>query len=79
PNGSQNSCADLIKHKLWCELDSSVKIGYQPGESRTNQHLQFIDWIANFIWRNYEDGHIAKNCEAYQILSPLLQEQTLYP
>lgn len=78
PSGSQNSCADLIKHKLWCEFDSRISISYKAEESQYNQRLQFIDWIANFVWRSYEDSHKNSSQDAYQIISPSLQEKTIY-
>lgn len=74
PSGSQNSCSDLIKNELWLYLQSNVRVSYEPQESHNKDGLMFIDWIANFIWRNYEDG----NDEAYQILKPYIQEDLLF-
>lgn len=74
PTGSLNSCSDLLKSSLWLELGSEAKISYTPEESQNNTRLMFIDWIANFIWRNYED----KNKDAYQILKPYLKEDVLF-
>ncbi|MEL6717322.1 MAG: DUF3800 domain-containing protein [Bacteroidota bacterium] len=78
PSGSQNSCADLIKHKLWCELQSRTSIHYQAAESHHNQRLQFIDWVANFVWRRFEDENNDRQNEAYKILSQILMEQNLF-
>lgn len=47
PSGSQNSCSDLLKDQLWLELNSNVKINYEPEESHNKGGLMFIDWIAN--------------------------------
>lgn len=74
PSGSQNSCPDLIKEELWLCRNSNVRIAYNPAESQNKDGLMFIDWIANFVWRNYED----KKSGAYQILKPLLKEQRLF-
>ncbi|MCB0651498.1 MAG: DUF3800 domain-containing protein [Saprospiraceae bacterium] len=56
PTGSQNSCPDLLKTKLWLENNANVKITYSPEDSHHNKRLMFIDWVANFVWRNFEDG-----------------------
>ncbi len=74
PSGSQNSCSDLLKDELWLRHDSNVKISYEPQESHNKDGLMFIDWIANFVWRNYEDG----SRDAYQILQPFIQEDLLF-
>ena len=74
PNGSQNSCFDLLKGKLWLEFGADAEISYQPEESHNNVGLMFIDWIANFVWRNYENN----TPEAYQILSKRLEENNLF-
>ncbi|MGK0365157.1 MAG: hypothetical protein ACI85O_002222 [Saprospiraceae bacterium] len=74
PAGSKNSCPDLIKENLWLSRNSLVEITYKPEESHHNSRLIFIDWIANFIWRHYED----KNSEAFQILEPVLGSEQLF-
>jgi len=74
PSGSQNSCSDQLKSKLWLESNSSVEITYEPKESYNNAGLMFIDWIANFIWRHYEDN----SSEAYHTLKPYLKEDFLF-
>lgn len=74
PAGSQNSCSDLIKHDLWLAQRSSVEIEYRPEESHNNERLIFIDWIANFVWRHYEDGH----SHAHSILGRKLIEYNLF-
>lgn len=73
PRGSKNSCSDLLKARLWLELGSDVILNYHPEESHQNTRLIFIDWIANFVWRHYEDNH----SDAYHILKPRLVEQLL--
>jgi hypothetical protein len=74
PKGSQNSCSDLIKNDLWFWRGSSVGINYAPEESHQNARLIFIDWIANFVWRNYE----LNKDKAYRVLAPHLVEEQLF-
>lgn len=74
PAGSQNGCSDLIKNELWLVQRSTVEIEYSPEESHNNDRLMFIDWIANFVWRHYEDG----DSGAYNVLGRKLQETKLF-
>jgi len=74
PSGSQNSCSDLLKEELWLRMNSEVESSYRPEESKHNIRLIFIDWVANFVWRNYEN----EEPDAYQILRPFLKEETLF-
>ena len=74
PRGSQNSCSDLIKSEVWLTLNSDVEINYSPQESHLNERLMFIDWVANFVWRHYEDGRSG----AYQILKPFINDERLF-
>jgi hypothetical protein len=74
PRGSQNSCSDLIKEEVWLKQQRNININYTPRESHLNEGLMFIDWVANFVWRHYENGYSAP----YQILAPLLSEQKLF-
>lgn len=74
PRGSQNSCSDLIKDELWLSMGSHVEINYSPEESHLNERLMFIDWVANFVWRHYEDG----DSGPYQILQPVITDQQLF-
>lgn len=74
PKGSQNSCPDLLKTKLWFELNSDVQITYEPQDSYKNKRLMFIDWVANFVFRNYED----KETKPYEIIRPYLKEDFMY-
>ena len=74
PTGSQNSCSDLLKDELWLCRKSNVVLDYTPAESHNKDGLMFIDWIANFVWRNYED----KKEGAYQVLKAELNEEELF-
>ena len=73
PSGSQNSCSDLLKTKLWLEMGSNVELIYEPKESHSSDGLIFIDWIANFVWRHYEDNRSG----AYEILLPYMLERII--
>jgi hypothetical protein len=70
PHGSQNSCADLLKTALWFDESVETRISYAPEESHANYRLQFIDWMANFTWRSYENG----DGDALEILRPFITE-----
>ncbi len=74
PRESINSCPDLIKTKAWFEYESSVLLEYSPEESYKNKRLIFIDWIANFVWRKYED----ERTQAYKMLKPFLEENIIF-
>lgn len=74
PRGSQNSCSDLIKEEVWLKQQRNININYTPDESHLNEVLMFIDWVANFVWRHYENGQSAP----YQILAPQIKEQKLF-
>ncbi len=49
-------------------------LSYQPVESHNNKRLIFIDWVANFIWRKYED----EVEEPFQILSQSIEVKELF-
>lgn len=74
PTGSKNSCFDLIKHEIWLRNESSAMLSYREGISRNSELLMFIDWIANFVWRHYEDGQ----SDAYNVLTKFLEEKRLF-
>lgn len=74
PRGSQNSCFDMIKNELWLKQHSEAELSFVPGISKKEEGLMFVDWIANFVWRHYEDN----NSNPYFILSKYLQEDTLF-
>ena len=74
PRESFNSYPDLLKTELWFNRSSTVRISYQPEESHNNKRLIFIDWIANFIWRKYED----EVEESFQILSQSIEVKELF-
>lgn len=51
---SGNSLSDYLQIHLWYEKNVQTTIKNFPQESHTNLNLQFIDYIANIIWRRYE-------------------------
>jgi len=57
PKGSVNSCPDSIKTELWFKEGCSTRLTYIPKESQTDDGLMFVDWIANFAWRSYENKY----------------------
>jgi len=71
---SGNSCAEYLRTKLWLEMNSQTQVDYLPTESANSPHLWFIDWVANFVWRHYEDGRSS----AYWRLKPKLDETRLF-
>ena len=52
---SQNSLIDYLQIHLWFEMNVQTTITYLPQESHTNLNLQFVDILANIVWRRYED------------------------
>ena len=71
---SGDSCADYLKTKLWFEMEAITQVDYTPEESRNNLYLWSADWLANFIWRHYEDGRPL----AYRKLAGVLEEECLF-
>ena len=71
---SGNSCAEYLRTKLWLEMNSTTQLDYIPTESSKLPQLWFIDWVANFVWRKYEDGR----GDAYQALQSILDESQLF-
>lgn len=74
PSVSLNSCSDILKSDLWLKYKSEVEISYVPQESHNVPSLMFIDWVANFIWRKYENN----SPEPYDILRPHIHEELIF-
>lgn len=51
---SQNSLHEYLQTYLWFEMNSNTILNNCPEESSRALNLQFIDYIANIIWRKYE-------------------------
>ncbi len=64
-----NTLDDYIKLKLLGEEHYDTDVEYYPTESHDNKNVQFADYIANIIWRRYEN----REQEAYAILYPAIQ------
>ena len=54
---SGNSLVDYLQTRLMFELDSKTIIENKPQESHKVLNLQLVHFIANFIWKKYEDNH----------------------
>jgi hypothetical protein len=52
---SGNTCIEYLRIKVAYELNSPTLLIDSPTESHTDYNLMFIDWVANFIWSNFED------------------------
>ncbi len=73
---SGNSLSDYLQTHLWFDCSCSCRLINRPAESARNYNLQFVDWIANSVWANFESG----KSEAYKILSasPSVRIRKLY-
>jgi hypothetical protein len=71
---SGNTCIEYLRIKIAYELNSPTKLIDTPTESHTELNLMFIDWIANFIWSNFED----KKTTPFNRILPKLQHKSLY-
>ncbi len=81
--GSGRSFEDYIKTKCWGELQITTDIKCSYDESDKNEGIWVADWVANFIWRRYEDaaneGYSALNLKPNKNeLKALLYEKTLF-
>jgi len=71
---SKNSLAEYLQIHLWFELNSSTKIHYTPQESHKYLNLQFVDNIANIVWRKYEKSDSA----AFNTVRKIVDDKTLF-
>jgi hypothetical protein len=71
---SGNSLVDFLQTKLWFDLGHKTKILNSPSRSFQQYNLQFVDWIANCIWSNFEDSIE----EPYQLLYPYIKHRKLF-
>ncbi len=76
------SFEDYIKTKCWGELMITTDISCAYDDSDKNEGIWVADWVSNFIWRNYEDGHnhaySAMLAKPQKEVKPLLYEKTLF-
>lgn len=54
-HGSRNSFEDCLRAKCWGELGRDVQITCRYEDSRKNPGIWVADWLANFVWRHYEN------------------------
>jgi hypothetical protein len=54
---SGNSLVDYLQTELMFKLNSKTIIDNKPQESHKVLNLQLVHFIANFIWKNYEDTY----------------------
>ncbi len=59
-----NNFEAYIRTKCWGELNMDIDINCQYDSSDQNEGIWMADWMANWIWRKYEDGQNS----AYDIL-----------
>lgn len=65
-----NNFEGYIKTKCWGELSMDIDIGCQYDSSDQNEGIWLADWMANWIWRRYEDNDTA----AYEVIRRLAVE-----
>lgn len=65
---------NYLRMKLHAEMESGVRIFYEPRISENEKNLWFIDWVANFIWRHYEQG----DSSAFRLLENHIKIKQLY-
>lgn len=53
---SGNSLSDYLQTVLWFDFGLKTTLTNNPQESARNYNLQFVDWIANIVWKHFEDG-----------------------
>jgi hypothetical protein len=71
---SGNSLADYLQVKLWFDCKCKTILINKPTVSRLNYNLQFVDWVSNCVWINFED----KISQPFTILSPFIKHRPLF-
>tara|TARA_R110002051_G_scaffold149010_1_gene221539 strand:+ start:5958 stop:6611 length:654 start_codon:yes stop_codon:yes gene_type:complete len=71
---SGNSLIDYLQTTLFFEHNSPTIITDSPQDSKKWLALILVDWLNNIVFGHYENG----NSNPYQILSPILKNQTLF-
>ncbi len=72
---SGNSMADYLQITLMTEYNSDTRLTDLPFDSKNSLNVQFIDFIANIVWRSYE----LKDKVAMGILSRYIHSRALFP
>lgn len=71
---SGNSLVDYLQTELMFKLNSKTIIENKPQASNKVLNLQLVHFIANFIWKNYENTHSSE----YNILKRQVQLKHLF-
>ena len=71
---SGRSLPDYLEMVLGFEHQSAVELKYEPLESTNNRSLHFADWMANLVWRKFENGQ----SPAFDTLEPDIRVRKLY-
>ncbi len=71
---SGNSLVDYLQTKLMFEFNSKTIIENKPQESHKVLNLQLVHFIANFVWKKYEDN----SSPEYNILKQKVQLTHLF-
>lgn len=71
---SGNSLVDYLQTELWFSYDSTTKIDNHPTESKNSKNLQFIDFVANIVWKRHESNHT----EPLNHLAPSIFQKHLF-
>jgi hypothetical protein len=75
---SGRSFEEYIKTKCWGELQLDVDIACSYDSSDKNEGIWMADWLANFIWRHYEDGRSEAYKELSKLKGTIFFEKTLF-
>ena len=71
---SGNSLVDYLQTELLFTHNLNTKIINNPQRSHQCYNLQFVDWVVNCIWINFESGI----SDPFKILSPHIKHRPLY-
>lgn len=71
---SGRSLPHYLEMVLGFDLNSPVRLIYEPQESTFNRSLHFVDWMAHCVWRKYEDA----NSPAFDRLYPAINVRRLF-
>jgi hypothetical protein len=63
-----------LRTKVNIEYSSDVNIEYDARESTYEPCLWFIDWVANFTWRHFEDGRSS----AFNVLDRVCSNERVF-
>jgi hypothetical protein len=73
-----NNFEAYIKTKCWGELNMDVNISCQYDPSDKNEGIWMADWMANWIYRKYENGQDSAYNELRKMAGTHFFEKTLF-